>query len=154
MDDADFWDLIARLDWAKQGDDEAVVEPLVKAIAASPDNAIAGFQDLLAAKLFALDGRAWARESGSTIWWGEPDSLSEDGFLYARCAVVANGRAFYDLVLTDPKQMPKDREFESLLYVASTAYERKTGLDASSELPESAVSFETFSNESGWPPIA
>jgi hypothetical protein len=67
--------------------------------------------------------------------------------------VVANGRQFYDPVLAQPREMPKDMAFEALLYVASTAYERKTGLDASSELPESAVSFETFSNESGWPPV-
>jgi hypothetical protein len=153
MDDATFWNLIARLDWANEGDDDAVVEPLINAIAALRDSEIAGFQDALAAALYALDGRAWARESGSDIWFGEPDSLSEDAFLYARCAVVASGEAFYRQVLADPAQMPKNREFEALLYVASTAYERKTGLDSSSELPESAVSFETFSNEAGWPPV-
>ena len=152
MDDATFWDLIAKLDWTHEGDADKVVEPIVNAIAARRDVEIAGFQNTLAAKLYALDGRAWARESGSDVWWGEPNSLSVDGFLYARCAVIANGREFYDLVLADPKLMPKDRGFESLLYVASTAYERKTGLDASGELDVSNVSFETFSNESGWPP--
>lgn len=151
MDDATFWTLISKLDWDRAGDDEKVVEPLIVALAAMRDSEIAGFQNTLAMKLHALDGRAWARESGSDIWWGEPDSLSEDAFLYARCAVVANGREFYDRVLDEPAQMPKNVEFESLLYVASTAYERKTGLDASGELDMSDVSFETFSNEAGWP---
>ena len=150
MDDATFWGLIERLDWTHEGDDEKVVAPLVKALSDMPDRDIAGFADQLARRLFALDGRAWARESGSTIWWGEPASLSVDGFLYARLAVVANGRAFYEAVLADPTRMPKDREFESLLYVASTAYERKTGLDDDGSL-DSPVSFETFANEAGWP---
>ena len=150
MDDTTFWGLIDRLDWHAEGDDERVVAPLVKALSDLPDRDIAGFADQLARRLYALDGRAWARESGSTIWWGEPDELSVDGFLYARLAVVSGGQAAYDEVLADPSKMPKDTEFESLLYVASTAYERKTGLDDDGSL-DSAVSFETFSNAEGWP---
>jgi hypothetical protein len=154
LDETTFWDLIAKLDWDQEGDDEKVVEPVVTALAGLPDSAIAGFQNNLASKLYALDGRAWARESGSGIWWGEPDKLSVDGFLYARLAVVANGRAFYESVLGDPTSMPKDGEFESLLYVASKAYERKTGLDDDGGLDMTDVSFETFSNEDGWAPGA
>lgn len=150
MDDDTFWGLIGRLDWSAEGDDERVVAPLVKELSNLPDRDIAGFADQLARKLYALDGRAWARESGPSIWWGDPDSLSVDGFLYARLAVVANGQAVYDAVLADPSAMPRDTEFESLLYVASTAYERKTGLDDDGSL-DSAVSFETFSNAEGWP---
>ncbi len=150
MDDSTFWDLIGRLDWSAEGDDERVVAPLVKALSNLPDRDIAGFADQLARRLYALDGLAWAAESGATIWSGDVDSLSVDGFLYARLAVVANGQALYDAVLADPSKMPKDTEFESLLYVASTAYERKTGLDDDGSL-DSAVSFETFSNAEGWP---
>jgi hypothetical protein len=151
MDDARFWDLMTNLNWKARGDGEKVAEPLIEALAALPDAEIAGFQNLLTAKLYALDGRAWARESGDTIWFAEPDDLSEDGFLYARCAVVGRGREFYERVLGDPKQMPGNAGFESLLYVASTAYERKTGLDAAGELDASDLSFETFSNTEGWP---
>ena len=150
MDDATFWELIERLDWTREGDDDQVVGPLVRTLSDMPDRDIAGFADQLARRLHALDGRAWARESGSTIWWGEPDNLSVDGFLYARLAVVANGREFYETVLADPAAMPKDIEFEALLYVASSAYERKTGLDDDGSL-DSPISFETFSNAAGWP---
>lgn len=150
MDDATFWGLIERLDWAHEGDDDRVVAPLVKTLSDMPDRDIAGFADQLARRLHALDGRAWARESGAAVWWGEPDQLSVDAFLYARLAVVASGRASYETVLADPTAMPKDLEFESLLYVASTAYERKTGLDDDGSL-DSPVSFETFANEAGWP---
>src|SRR6478752_3799112 len=137
MDDTTFWGLIGRLDWRAEDDDERVVAPLVKALSDMPDRDIAGFADQLARRLYALDGRAWARESGSTIWPGDEDDLSVDGFLYARLAVIASGEARYD-------------EVESLLYVASTAYGRKTGLDDDGSL-DSAVPFETFSNSEGWP---
>jgi len=153
MDDATFWGLIERLEWAHEGDDDRIVEPLVKHLSNLPDREIAAFADQLARKLHALDGRPWARESGESIWRGGGDSLSVDAFLYARLAVVAHGREVYERVLSDPSSMLKDIEFESLLYVASSAYERKTGLDDDGSL-DSAVSFETFSNASGWAPEA
>jgi Protein of unknown function (DUF4240) len=152
LNEAGFWELIATLDWSGGGNDDAVVEPLVESLASMPDKAMADFQNLLAAKLYALDGRAWARESGTEVWSGEPDKVSEDGFLYARLAVVASGRSFYETVLADPTRMPKDRQFEPLMYVASRAYERKTGLDDNGDLDMTDVSFETFSNEDGWAP--
>jgi hypothetical protein len=150
-DDATFWALIERLDWSRQGRDDLVVAPLVQALSNMPDREIAGFADQLARRVHALDGRAWARESGPAIWSGDPDGVSVDAFLYARLAVVARGRAVYDAVLADPVQMPKDTQFEPLLYVAASAYERKTGLDDDGSL-DSPVSFETFANEAGWAP--
>ena len=151
MDDATFWRLIGLIDTNLGGEGDAAVASLVKALSDLPDRDIAGFSDQLARKLHALDGRAWARESGGTIWWGEPDSLSVDAFLYARLAVVAAGQARYEAVLADPASMPKDAGFEPLLYVASRAWERKTGLDDDGSL-DSAVSFETFANDAGWAP--
>lgn len=112
MDEPTFWGLIRQLDWTRTGEDERVVEPVVAALAALPVEEIHAFQGMLAQKLYALDGRRWAREAGPGIWWGEPDSLSVDSFLYARCVVVANGRGFYELVLANPEKMPKGMEFE------------------------------------------
>jgi uncharacterized protein DUF4240 len=146
--------VVSRLDWDELGDDDKVVEPAVKALAAMPEAEIAAFQNTLTAKLFALDGRAWARESGELIWWGEDDFLTVDGFLYARCVVVANGQEYFDAVLSDPSQMPKDVEFESLLLVAPTAYERKTGRSGDEVRDLSDVSYETFSNSEAWQPVA
>src|SRR5258706_531756 len=126
MDEATFWSLIDRFDWSKEEDDD-IIEPAVNALALLPDSQIAGFQQVLARKLYDIDGRAWARESGE-IWWGDPDRLSVDGFLYARCLVVANGREFYDSVKADPTTMPKEADFEAILMLAADAYDRKTGL--------------------------
>jgi len=111
MDDGAFWGLIEKLDWRREGDDEAVVEPLIRALALLPDAEIGSFQEILARKLYDLDGRAWAREAGDEIWLGDPDQLSVDGFLDARCAVVARGRDTYDGVRADPTQMPKNASF-------------------------------------------
>jgi hypothetical protein len=148
MEEATFWELVQQLDWTHTGDDERVVQPVVAALARMPVDEIHAFQELLARKLYALDGRRWAREAGSLIWWGEPNSLSVDSFLYARCVVVANGRSFFERVLANPEQMPKDMEFESLLYIAQRAEERKIGRTAGID---TEVSFETFSNTTGWP---
>ena len=145
MDDDTFWRLIDRLDWRFQGDDDQVIEPVVTALAERPLEVIQGFLDALALKLFALDGRAWARESGA--WWSDPDRLSADEFLYERCVVVANGREFYERVLADPSEMPKDLEFEALLDIPRAAYRRRVGTDA--ELVP-GISYETFANSNGW----
>ena len=48
--------------------------------------------------------------------------------------------------------MPKEADFEALLTLAADAYDRKTGLEWD-ELDETEVSYETFSNQAGWPPI-
>jgi hypothetical protein len=151
MDDTMFWSLIDRFDWSKEEDDD-IIEPAVMALALLPDSKIAEFQQILARKLYALDGRAWARESGELIWFGDPDRVAVDGFLYARCLVVANGKEFYDAVVADPTTMPKDADFEAILMLAADAYDRKTGL-VWDELDETDVSYETFSNEAGWPAI-
>jgi hypothetical protein len=152
VDDETFWSLIDRFDWTKEDDDDAIIEPAVVALALLPDAQIAGFQQVLARKLYDLDGRAWARESGEQVWFGEPDRVSVDAFLYARCLVVANGREFYEAVRADPSMMPKDADFEAILMLAADAYDRKTGLEWD-DLDDTDVSYETFSNEAGWPPI-
>ena len=153
MDDGAFWDLIAGLDWRDEDDDDAIVEPLVRALALLPDAEIGSFQEILAQKLYELDGRSWARESGDEVWFGDPDRVSVDAFLYARSAVVARGREAYDAVRTDPAAMPKNAAFEALLYVAATAYERKTGLEWE-DLDDTEGSYETYSNEAGWPKLS
>ena len=148
MDDDTFWGLLDKLDWRHQGDDDRVVAPVVRALTEMPLEEIESFQNILAHKLYALDGRAWAREIGSG-WRGGSYPISGDEFLYARCVALVNGRDFYEAVLADPRQMLKDMEFESILYVAGTAWEAKTGTEFD---PDTDVSYETWSNEAGWPP--
>lgn len=143
--ESDFWNVINLLDWRKEDDDEKVVEPLVAFLAESPIAHIYRFSDILAEKLWHLDTYAHAK-----VFLDDPEEegyLSVDDFLYTRCAVVANGQAYYDKVLDNPALMPIDLTFEPLLYVALKAYKRKTGKNF---MPVYAFNYETYSNKNGW----
>lgn len=147
MSDDVFWRIVGLFNWRRTGDDEAVVEPAVQALARMSVDDIKQFEDLLSRKLHALDTESHAREIGEDAFV-PGEYFSADWFLYARCVVVANGRSLYESVLADPAQMPKDMEFEALLSVGPTAYERRTGEELD-HVPD--VSYESFSNAEGWP---
>ena len=129
MDEREFWKVIALFDWDESGDDDAVMEPARNALAKINIEGICAFDNILSEKLHALDTRAHCR----ACYKGEldpddgDDYISADDFLYSRCVAVANGRDFYESVLADPTEMPQGMEFESILYLASSAFEEKTG---------------------------
>ncbi|HRI59856.1 MAG TPA: DUF4240 domain-containing protein [Saprospiraceae bacterium] len=142
MNEERFWDIIALLDWSKEGSDDAVIEPTVRELSRLSESAILSFYDLLSEKLYLLDGRIYAENSVPGN-----ESISSDLFLYARCGVVANGRAFYDEVLKNPAAFPKNLYFEALLDIPERAWFRKTGSDLE-HLPK--YIFETGFNPNGW----
>ncbi len=149
MDDPSFWRIIALFNWKKSGDDDAVMAPAKKALAAMPEADIFRFADILAEKLHALDTREHCRGgyAGSLDPDDPDDYISADDFLYLRCCVVANGKKRYELALHNPQKMMKDLEFEALLYLAGEAYEEKTGDECPHVAP---VDFESFQNKAGW----
>ena len=143
--ETDFWDAIEMLDWAQEEDDEKVVEPLIAFLADRPISHIYRFSDILSEKLWHLDTYAHAK-----VFLDDPEEegyLSVDDFLYTRCAVVANGKEYYEKILKNPQLMPLDLTFEPLLYIALKAYKRKTGKNFTAV---SAYSYETYSNKKGW----
>ncbi len=144
MNDQTFWTIIGLIDWST-GDDERAVEQLVNTLKVRDKDEITAFDDLLAAKLYALDTRQHAAE------WASMNSgrFSPDGFLYGRCHAVASGHTIYEDIARGAHPMPADVEFEYLLYVAPRAFEGKTGRTYE-HVP--AVSPETFSNLDGWRP--
>lgn len=145
MSEEQFWSIIELLDWDQETDD-AILAPAILALEPFPVADIRRFQDLLAEKLFALDKQVFAERIGEKSYGGDT-YFSVDTFLYARACVVANGRAYYEQVLSDPGKMPKNFTFEALLSLAGLAYEKKTGQEWD-YLPE--PSYETYSNRSGW----
>jgi hypothetical protein len=153
MNDTTFWRIIGLLDWDQAGDDDAVLEPATVVLASHSVEEIYAFDELLAEKLYALDTREVARG----VYRGQldPDDgdqyISSDDFLYSRCVIVANGRDYYQAVLADPSQAPQEMEFESLLSLARSAYEAKTGAEYDHL---TRVSWESFSNAEGWKPTA
>ncbi len=151
MNENAFWDIIGRLDWNRTGDDAAVLEPACASLASLDEESIFEFDDILSEKLHALDTREHCRAcyAGELDPDDGDDYISADDFLYARCVVVANGRDFFAAVLADPAEMPQDMEFESLLSLPESAYERKTGKEYE-HTP--AVDYESFQNLAGWAP--
>lgn len=143
MEEGEFWELIRLLDWANTGNDDAVLEPLISRLASHPVEAIEDFEKTLAEKLFALDTRSHADAYSGN----QSDHMSGDLFLYVRCCVIANGPEFYSSVLHNPGMIPSDIDFEPLLYVAASAYQRKTGKQFDYRAP---INYETCSNERGW----
>lgn len=153
IDEEGFWDILSRLNWKKQGDDEKVLEPALKALSQMSKQDIAQFDVLMAQKLFALDTREHAR----AVYKGEVDPddgdqyISADDFLYSRCVMLVNGREAYEAAVKDPTLMPQGSEFEAILYLAREAYQLKTGEELDVDAP---VSYESFSNKEGWAPTA
>jgi hypothetical protein len=123
LSESQFWQIISLLDW-QQTTDEAILKPAVTALSQMPVANIYIFKDLLSEKLFALDTKRHAQVYVEK--YGD-DYLSVDDFLYTRCAVVAEGKDFYEKVLKNPTDFPIETAFESLLYLANVAYEQKTG---------------------------
>ena len=147
MNENEFWNLIGTLDWDESGDDDAVVEPVVEALSQKSDEDIFQFEEILAQKLFALDTKLHAKEIGEDAYTDGEAFFSVDGFLYSRCLIVANGKDLFDQVLKNPKEFPKDMEFEAILYIAREAYEQKNDKEWEYVSPTDC---ETFNNEDGW----
>jgi hypothetical protein len=136
----DFWALIAELGQPTRSEAKAKagLERLISKLAERTRTDIQRFEETLTYKLYQLDTQAHAEASEN----------SDDGFLYARCVVVSRGPGYYESVLAKPAKMPTDVEFEDLLYVARTAFERKTGEEFEYS---TGCSYETGSNVAAWP---
>ena len=95
--------------------------------------------------LYAIDGKVWAEKAGIS-------GTSDDGFLYARCYVVAQGRAFYEAVRCHLERFPKSLDCwcEGLLYEHRRAWAAGAERDASEWPFETSVSFETGSHQELW----
>ncbi len=141
--DAFFWQIIEHLDWSQQNHQQ-VLQPAVQALSEKPSYQIFRFESLLAEKLHRLDTRKHAQ----AMMQNQPGQpFSGDGFLYTRCAVVAEGKDYFEQVLNCPDDMPADISFEPLLNLASKAYKLKTGNNFDF-IP--ATSYETQSNLAQW----
>ncbi|NUQ26593.1 MAG: DUF4240 domain-containing protein [Saprospiraceae bacterium] len=141
--DEQFWQIIHAFDWSKT-DAEEIMAPAVDQLAAMPIVNIYLFADKLSEKLFLLD----TRTHGDAYLANEGDDyLSVDDFLYIRCAVVAEGKEYFEHVAANPSEFPDEISFEPLLSLAHRAYEKKTGRKFE-YYP--AISYETYSNKEAW----
>lgn len=137
-----FWEVIGLLDWQKEGDDEAVLEPAVNYLSQQSEAYIFKFYDWLSRLLYQLDGIVYAKPLME-----KEELFSSDLFLYARCAVVANGKHYYERILSHPEIFPENLFFEALLELPEKAYKKKSGKKLE-YTPE--YIYETGFNKKGW----
>ena len=125
------------------------MQPAIDALSKMSVDAIYAFDEELSEKLHALDTRAHCKAcyKGELDPENGDDYISADDFLYSRCVVVANGQEFYAFVLNNPTEMPRDMEFESLLFLAANAFEQNTGDDYEHA---TLINHESFQNAVGW----
>lgn len=119
--------------------DEAYAR-LTDALALEPADRIIAFGERLAEALYRLDRRDIADRR---------PCCSDDGFLYARAAVVTAGRLAYESVLADPDRFAdfEDEHGEQLLHVPEEAYEQATGEEWDHV---TRYDYESCSNSDGW----
>jgi Protein of unknown function (DUF4240) len=147
MDENEFWKIIDMFDWKYEGNDDKVLKKAINYLSKKSNEEIFAFEDILSELLYNLDGIEYARNIGEDAYVDENTYFSVDSFLYSRCVVVANGRALYYEMLNNPDDMPEDVEFESLLYIAREAYEKKND-EEFDYVPK--YDYETYSNEGKW----
>ena len=147
MHETNFWRLIGLIDVdaLDNGNEDRAIHPLHEALVKKSEEDLFAFEEQLALHLYAIDGEVYADNAGDS-------GGSDDGFLYARCYVVAKGREFFETVKSDPTLMPKSIEqwCERLLYAHRDAWARVTQRDSSEWPFFSSVSYESGSNSDLW----
>ncbi len=148
LPDDEFWEVIEKINWDSDDDDERM-KPAIEFLANKKVNEIKQFQENFAYKLYQLDTKEHAKNIGEDAYKEDDKDayFSVDCFLYVRCCVVANGKDYFEKVLKNPQKMPKDGDFEPLLYIAEYAYEMRMNKEFEYE---TGCDYETFSNYKGW----
>ncbi|MFB7528593.1 DUF4240 domain-containing protein [Streptomyces sp. NPDC056178] len=148
---ANFWALMATLNGeATHANCRGLAEELSRR--SVPD--IIGFAERHAEALYRLDQEKFGTlpVADMTARDGSPFPQSADGFLYARCAVVAAGQAVWESVFSDVDKFAPytstEYDGEWLLYVPEEAYELATGEEWDRS---TRYRFESYSNRDGWP---
>ncbi|MFJ8720200.1 DUF4240 domain-containing protein [Streptomyces sp. NPDC093269] len=147
---SDFWALIDTLHGEAS---DPGCHRLAQELATRPVPEIIGFAERLSEALYRLDQEKFGLlpVADMTDRDGSPFPQSGDHFLYARCAVVAAGRAVYEAVFFDASKFAPftDTTYDGewLLYVPDQAYEMATGQEWHRS---TRYCFESFSNRDGW----
>jgi hypothetical protein len=144
MNDTVFWSIISNFAWQTK-DEKLIIQPAIDILSKFPTEDIYKFNDILSEKLYLLDGPSFASNFADI---SRNQYLSPDMFLYYRCYAVAGGQKSFNKVISDPKQMSTKGTFEGLLYIASYAYEKKTGKDGFEF--RTKFNYETYGNKKAW----
>ena len=140
-----FWNTMERCDWTKEGDDDAVLAPVLDYLAGQDDQQIFQFDDQMSQLLYDLDTKALADPCRKA----DP-LMSDDSFLYSRCVALINGPVYYEKVRNGKEKSLWQMEFEALLFLPRRAWAKKHRRDEDEYPHLPPLSFETGSNREGW----
>lgn len=135
----DFWKIINLIHW-EESEGKKQILPCINALTKYSPEDIMQFEEILAEKLFLLDGKDFALRIQET------ENFSVDDFLYIRCFAVAQGKDTYHKILEN-KEPLVDESFESLLYIGERAYKLLNNRDL---VLNTKYSYETYSNYKAW----
>ncbi|MBK8398233.1 MAG: DUF4240 domain-containing protein [Leptospiraceae bacterium] len=88
--ESDFWNIISRINW-DANDAREQIRPCINALTEFAPEDIIQFEEILAEKLYHLDGKKFALNLGE-FSYEEGKHFSQDLFLYMRCYAVAKER--------------------------------------------------------------
>jgi len=133
MDKQEFWRLINDSREKSEGDQELQEQLLIDGLKAHTPDQIVEFESILREYLIEADD--FKIIAAQKIIEG---SVSDDSYLYFRCWLIVQGDTVFLNALDDPdtladvieelySEFDEVLEFEELLYVATTAFEQRTG---------------------------
>lgn len=145
--DEDFWSFIQMLNGVADEDD---IERLAQVLAQRPREHIVGFEAALTLKLYELDTQTIANWYAKNDDFAAEVGVSDDVFLYARCAAAAAGQSNFEQATrtaTLPTGDVDQEDGEFLLTIAESAASL-AGYEWSYDLVP--LSYETGSNDAEW----
>ena len=147
MDGKRFWDLIDSSRTEAEGDPDAQADTLKRRLLELNPESIVVFDRIFAERL--NESYRWDLWAAAYIVNG---GCSDDCFDYFRMWLIAQGKAAYERVLTDPERVGEllspgdDADGELLGYAAADAYEELTG----KPLPASQIERKTEPSGTEW----
>lgn len=88
--ESDFWNVVSKINWDAT-DTREQIRPCINALTEFAPEDIIQFEEILAEKLYQLDGKKFALTLGE-FSFEEGKHFSQDLFLYIRCYAVAKGK--------------------------------------------------------------
>ncbi|WP_223652661.1 DUF4240 domain-containing protein [Hymenobacter psoromatis] len=134
MDKQEFWRIIDLAHQQANGDEQIQEVLLIKALENHEPAQIIEFECLLRQQIIAADD--FKVMAAQKIILG---SVSDDSYLYFRCWLIGQGEDVFSQALRNPDSLAAidteevNPDFESLLYVATQAYQHKTGKEEEDE---------------------
>lgn len=151
MDKIQFWKLLDASRRASEGDVEAQIEILKEKLETLEPDEIVAFDRIFSG--YHNRAYTWPLWGAAYIIGG---GCSDDGFADFRGWLISRGEKVYEAAISDPETLAKivkeedgDCQIEGFEYVASQAWEEKTGNDPD-DFPKHDIDYATEPSGTQW----